>query len=118
MLGADSMNAKPSTLEQKLGTSIRMLASQQDGEVIAAAHAIVRILKSVGSDIHALAERIEKPNGNSLTEAEMQKLFDAGYTAACKRQKTDTGELTISATPTAGQPGTPSRTSSSAIRLG
>jgi hypothetical protein len=75
------MNAKSSTLEQKLGTSIRMLASQQDGEVIAAAHAIVRILKSVGSDIHALAERIEKPNGNSLTEAEMQKLFDAGYTA-------------------------------------
>ena len=39
------------------------------------------ILKSAGSDIHALAERIEKPNGNSLTEAEMKKLYDAGYAA-------------------------------------
>ena len=76
------MNAKPSTTpEQKLGTFIRMLASQQDGEVIAAARAITRVLASTGSDIHALAERVEKPNGNSLTEAEMKKLFDAGYAA-------------------------------------
>ena len=47
-----------------------------------AAHAIVRTLRRPpGADIHALAERIEKPNGNGITEAEMRKLYDAGYAA-------------------------------------
>jgi hypothetical protein len=43
-------------LEQKLGTFIRMLASERDGEVVAAARAIVRTLKAAGADIHVLAE--------------------------------------------------------------
>jgi hypothetical protein len=79
MLGAASMRAGPSTVEQRLGTFVRMLASAQDGEVIAAARAITRTLESAGSDIHALAERNEKPSGNGMTEAEMKKIFDAGY---------------------------------------
>ena len=41
-------------LEQKLGTFIRMLASERDGEVVAAARAIVRTLKAAGADIHVL----------------------------------------------------------------
>ena len=39
------------THEQKLGTFIRMLASERDGEVIVAARAIVRTLKAAGADI-------------------------------------------------------------------
>src|SRR5262249_30956652 len=35
-------------------------------------------LKTAGTDIHALADQIERPN-NGLTEAEMKKLYDAGY---------------------------------------
>jgi hypothetical protein len=73
------MNAGRTTPEQKLGTFIRLLASEQDGEALAAARAIVRTLKSTGADIHALAERIENANGGKLSDAEMRKLYDAGY---------------------------------------
>ena len=53
-------------LEQKLGTFIRMLASERDGEVVAAARAIVRTLKAAGADIHVLAERVETANGSTM----------------------------------------------------
>jgi hypothetical protein len=39
----------------------------------------MRILKGEGADIHALADRIEKPSNGALTDVEMRKLYDAGY---------------------------------------
>lgn len=66
--------------EQKLGYFIRLLASPQDNEVLAAARALTRALKAMGSDIHALAARLDK-SGNAISEADMKKLFDAGYAA-------------------------------------
>jgi len=74
------MSAKPTTLEGRLAQLIRLVCSNHEGEVIAAVHAIVRTLKAA-DNIHALAERIERPNGGSLSEAEMQKLYDAGFAA-------------------------------------
>ena len=62
----------------KLAKFVRMLSSDKDGDVIAAAHAIMRTLRGAGSDIHALAGQIEKPNGE-LSEMEMKKLYDAGF---------------------------------------
>jgi putative protein kinase ArgK-like GTPase of G3E family len=59
------MNPRRTPLEQKLGTFIRMLASERDGEVVAAARAIVRTLKAAGADIHVLAERVETANGSN-----------------------------------------------------
>ena len=53
----------------KLCKMIRMLASDCDGDVIAAARAIKRTLRSEGLDIHQLAKGIEEPNGGTLTEA-------------------------------------------------
>jgi hypothetical protein len=65
-----------------VGNIIRRLTSNQDGEVEATAHALVRVLKSAGNDtIHELAERIEK---SGFTQAEMQKLFNAGYDAGVR----------------------------------
>jgi hypothetical protein len=72
------------TPEQKLGTFIRLLASEQDGEALAAARAIVRTLKATGADIHTLAERVENANGGKLNEAEMNKLYRAGYEAGMR----------------------------------
>jgi hypothetical protein len=63
----------------KLAIFVRLLPSDKDGEIIAAAHAIKRTLGAAGTDMHALAERIEESNGNGLSEAEMKKLYDAGY---------------------------------------
>ena len=80
------MNAGRTTPEQKLGTFIRLLASEQDGEALAAARAIVRVLKSTGADIHTLAERVENVNGGKLTDAEMQKIYNAGFQAGANKQ--------------------------------
>jgi len=67
----------------KLAACIRMLSSDKDGDVITAARGLVRMLERAGTDIHAFAERIAKPNGG-LTDAEMRKLYDAGYEAGVR----------------------------------
>jgi hypothetical protein len=74
----------PQAIAGKLATFIRLLASDKDGEVIAAAHAICKALQTAGADIHALAEQVTQSNGKGLTEAEMKKLFDAGYAAGVR----------------------------------
>jgi hypothetical protein len=71
-------------IANKLAKAIRMLASDRDGDVIAAARAIGRLLRNEGLDIHMLAEGIENPNGGTLSEVEMKKLYDAGYDAGLR----------------------------------
>jgi hypothetical protein len=36
----------------KLATFIRLFASDKDGEVVAAVHALIRALQNAGSDLH------------------------------------------------------------------
>jgi hypothetical protein len=45
-----------------LGRFVRLLASDRDGEVVAAARALGRALKAHGADFHALAAFIEAPS--------------------------------------------------------
>jgi hypothetical protein len=72
----------------KLGKLLRLLSSSHDGEVVAAARAIDRTLKSVGLDVHALADGIA--TDKKFTEADAleiyQKGVDAGRRAAEQRQ--------------------------------
>jgi DNA-binding FrmR family transcriptional regulator len=63
----------------RVASLVRMLSSDRECEVINAVRALLRTLKSAGADIHVLADRVEKPNGSALTNAEMKKLYDAGY---------------------------------------
>jgi hypothetical protein len=63
-------------IADKLGKLIRLLSSDRDGEVLGAAYAIKRALKTAGLDVHALAQQIEKP---AFNEADAKKLYDAGY---------------------------------------
>lgn len=44
----------------RLGALIRLLGSDQDGEVLAAARALARVLEATGSDLHALADAVER----------------------------------------------------------
>jgi hypothetical protein len=46
-------------IADRLAKLVRMLTSDRDGEVVAAARSINRTLKSAGLDIHALAAAIE-----------------------------------------------------------
>jgi hypothetical protein len=63
------------------------LSSDNDGEALAAVHALRRALAQEGADIHELAKRIE-----GLSEADMKKLYDAGF---------EKGRSTAAATTTA-----------------
>ena len=62
----------------KLAKLLRMLSSNREHEVVAAAQALCRTLEGAGTDIHALAAIVEH-GGGELNEAEMKKLYDAGY---------------------------------------
>jgi len=59
---------------EKIQKLIRLLSSPNDGEALAAVHALQRVLREEGSDIHELAARIE-----GLSQAEMKRLYDAGF---------------------------------------
>jgi hypothetical protein len=70
---------------------IRLLASDRNGEVIAAVEAMKRSLAKEGADFHTLADYIEKPT--ELSEADMKKLYDAGYNAGIRA--TESKELNV-----------------------
>jgi hypothetical protein len=63
-------------IAEKLGRLIRLLAASNDGEALGAARALVRVLTNHGVDIHALAERVEKPG--KLSQFDMKKLYESG----------------------------------------
>ena len=79
---ADVMNA------EKIGKLIKMLSSPNDGEVVAAARAILRTLEAEGTDIHELAERVE---GRKLSQAEMQRIYDKAFADGKKSAAADGG---------------------------
>ena len=57
------------SVRNTLASSLRLLSSSSDGEVLAAVRATMR-LKTAGADIHALADRVEQAD-TKLSEAEM-----------------------------------------------
>jgi len=72
----------------KLGKLLKLLSSPRDGEVVAAARAILRTLEGAGADIHELAARIE---GRKLSQAEMQRIYDAAYADGKNAAAADAG---------------------------
>jgi hypothetical protein len=60
----------------KIKKMVRLLSSDRDAEVVAAARAILRTLEADGSDIHELAEAI---GSGKLSEQDMQQIYDAAY---------------------------------------
>jgi hypothetical protein len=66
------------SLADKIRPLIRLLSSDQDGEVVAAARALNRTLKRARLDIHVLADSV---GNGKLSEVEMRKLYDAGFEA-------------------------------------
>jgi hypothetical protein len=61
---------------EKIQKLLRLLSSNNDGEALAAVHALRRVLAEEGTDIHELAERVE---GRKLSQAEMQRIYDAAF---------------------------------------
>jgi hypothetical protein len=69
----------------RLANFIRLLASDKEGEVVAAAHALIRTLQGIGADIHDVADRIEHSGNGALSEHEMREIFDAGIKTGIKQ---------------------------------
>lgn len=63
----------------RLAKLIRMLSSDRDGEVVAAAAAIKRVLKENNLDIHALADMVTGNGEKGATKAELQDAYRAGF---------------------------------------
>ena len=69
-----------------LGEVICQLASTNDGQLVAAARGLQRLLKTHGIDIHAVVEHLENGGGDNLSEAAKEKVraaveqaFNDGY---------------------------------------
>jgi hypothetical protein len=75
-----------SSIAEKLAKFVRLLASDKDGEVVAAARSIDRVLKSIGADFHDLAERVEHKTG-ALSQAEMEQIYNAGIKEGIRQEK-------------------------------
>ena len=65
-----------------LAKCIRLLASDKDGEVVAASRALIRV---IGADIHDVADCIGHSGNGALSEHEMQEIFDAGVKTGIKQ---------------------------------
>jgi hypothetical protein len=63
-----------SPIAERLGKLVRLLASDRDGEVVAAVRGLRRTLASAGMDFHGLAALVEKgtngANGNEKSARE------------------------------------------------
>jgi hypothetical protein len=71
------MSAHKKTLEEKIASIVRLLASDKDGDIIAAAHALKRTLESAGTDINGLAHGIENlGKGAEVSRDQMKKIWD------------------------------------------
>jgi hypothetical protein len=73
-----AVSADKKTLEQRIAMVIRLLASDRDGEIIAAVHALKRTLHSAGTDIHGLAHGIENLGKNAeVSKEQMKQIWEA-----------------------------------------
>ena len=73
------MTDRKTTFAGRLAQLVRLLNSPSDGETLAAARSLGRVLSSNGHDFNWLAKTIEHLNGKTLSEPEMKTLYDAGY---------------------------------------
>jgi hypothetical protein len=65
-------------LEERIAAVVRLLASDRDGEVIAAVNALKRTLKSAGTDINGLAHGIENLGKSAVVPDKIKKkIWDA-----------------------------------------
>jgi hypothetical protein len=67
---------------ERLAKLIRLLGSDREGEVLAAAAALKRVLKENGSDLHDFADRLTAERETKPLDKAFADGFRAGYHAA------------------------------------
>jgi hypothetical protein len=74
-----TVNAQVKTYEQRLADLIRRLGTEHEGEVIATARALGRMLAAKNVSFTDLGDAVEKLATGGLTQAEMERIHAAGY---------------------------------------
>jgi hypothetical protein len=72
-------------IADRLRPLIRLLASDQPGEVVAAARAIARTLKTANLYFYSFADSIGQVNGKEYTEAQLLKARTTPRTRRARR---------------------------------
>jgi hypothetical protein len=78
-------------IADKLKSFIRLLSSDSDGEVVAAARALNRTLKGARLDIHMLADCINQANGKEYTEAQILMARELGIAEGRRLEREEQG---------------------------
>ena len=73
------MTVAGKSFEVRIADLIRLLGSESEGEVLNAHGALKRLLASKDVSFTDLGNALEKLATGGLEEAEMQRIFDAGY---------------------------------------
>ena len=77
------------SVANKLGKLLRLLASDRDGEVVAAAKAIKRTLAGADLDIHALAEGVETAADRKFSESDAQEIYRQAFEDGRRKAEQD-----------------------------
>ena len=73
------MAALPLAILPRVGSLLRMLGSDQDGEALSAARALGRTLSAAGLDLHALADVVEHPPALPLARRPRRPKAEKGH---------------------------------------
>lgn len=84
------MKKLPEIVARRIAKTIRMLSSHQDGDVVVAVHALLRLLANENLDIHWLADRVVAPtNGaadaETVTREDLRRVFEDGCAEGIRR---------------------------------
>jgi hypothetical protein len=74
-----AMIADDPIIAKRIADLVRRLSSPSDGEIIATVRALQRTLEANSLDIHAIADPLEAPNGKSIPEDKLQRVWDTAY---------------------------------------
>jgi hypothetical protein len=87
-----SMSAEEKTFETKIADLIRMFGTENEHEAKATWWALKRLLASRGVSFTDLGNAIEKLATGGLEEAELKRVFDAGYAKGVAETKREHAE--------------------------
>ena len=78
-------------IAERLAKLVRVLSSDKEGEVVAAATAITRVLKENGHDIHTLADLITNRRNEASPEA-IQRAYRTGFKDGLRHDEGNDGD--------------------------
>jgi len=80
-------------IAEKIKRYVRLLASNRDGEVTAAARALNKTLLNASLDMHALADSIGSANGKKFSEEEARQIYFRGVEDGKRQAEREAGPI-------------------------